>query len=161
MCGFHAFQTLAPPSPPQTKSIRIAQERVDKDDLLLSIQSKEDYQHARAAAVADAVVNEVSCRAWGEVRVLCFFLIRWSHSMNLTRAQGISKHKIGFGRGERTGVFTLLVHASVFPPTPTPHTPHPTPHTPHHTPPCQRPCCPFCPRCRRRRWQRLQRRRRG
>ncbi len=78
-----------PPPPstplPQTKSIRIAQERVDKDDLLLSIQSKEDYQHARAAAVADAVVNEVSCRAWGEVPVptltpTCSAAVSWSVS---------------------------------------------------------------------------------
>ena len=34
---------------------------------------------------------------------LFFFLIHRSHSISFTRAQGIPKYKIGFGRGERMG----------------------------------------------------------
>jgi len=35
-----------------------------------------------------------------ELLVLFVFLIRRSHSISFTRAQGIPKYKIGFGRGK-------------------------------------------------------------
>jgi hypothetical protein len=39
-------------------------------------------------------------RALGQYRREFFFLMRRSHSIGFTKAQGIPKYKIGFGRGK-------------------------------------------------------------
>ena len=55
---------------------------------------------SHVAHLAGAVVGTVA----GYVSVcVFFFLIHRSHSISFTRAQGIPKYKIGFGRGERLG----------------------------------------------------------
>jgi hypothetical protein len=51
--------------------------------------------HARVPALMYALVS--GALASGAF----FFLIHRSHSISFTRAQGIPKYKVGFGRGER------------------------------------------------------------